>query len=130
MAPAAFTIRRGFDFVAKPSQAWAGVFIRAGSSSGRPRLALMLDARREATDQRLLGAVVATGTFQRLNRRWRTGRARNGDRRFIVNTRVGVLFVLGALLVLGDGSLADFALALLLGLLVGTALPPGRWPAA
>jgi SecD/SecF fusion protein len=37
-----------------------------------------------------------------------------------VNTGIGVLFVLGALLVLGDGSLADFALALLLGLLAGT----------
>ncbi|WP_173128245.1 protein translocase subunit SecD [Kibdelosporangium persicum] len=37
-----------------------------------------------------------------------------------VNTGVGVLFVLGALLVLGDGSLADFALALLLGLVAGT----------
>jgi SecD/SecF fusion protein len=38
-----------------------------------------------------------------------------------VNTGIGVLFVLGALLVLGDGSLADFALALLLGLVAGTA---------
>jgi SecD/SecF fusion protein len=37
-----------------------------------------------------------------------------------VNTGTGVLFVLGALLFLGDGSLADFALALLLGLLFGT----------
>jgi SecD/SecF fusion protein len=37
-----------------------------------------------------------------------------------VNTGIGVLFVLGALLVLGDGSLADFALALLLGLVTGT----------
>ncbi|MBP2325147.1 SecD/SecF fusion protein [Kibdelosporangium banguiense] len=37
-----------------------------------------------------------------------------------VNTGIGVLFVLGALLVLGDGSLADFALALLLGLVAGT----------
>jgi SecD/SecF fusion protein len=37
-----------------------------------------------------------------------------------VNTGIGVLFVLGALLVLGDGSLADFALALLLGLVIGT----------
>lgn len=37
-----------------------------------------------------------------------------------VNTGIGVLFVLGTLLILGDGSLADFALALLLGLLVGT----------
>ncbi|GAB3463815.1 protein translocase subunit SecD [Actinophytocola sediminis] len=37
-----------------------------------------------------------------------------------VNTGIGVLFVLGALLFLGDGSLADFALALLLGLVVGT----------
>ncbi|GAA5114011.1 protein translocase subunit SecD [Haloechinothrix salitolerans] len=37
-----------------------------------------------------------------------------------VNTGIGVLFVLGALLVLGDGSLADFALALLLGLIIGT----------
>jgi SecD/SecF fusion protein len=37
-----------------------------------------------------------------------------------VNTGLGVLFVLGALLVLGDGSLADFALAMLLGLVIGT----------
>ncbi|MET0132013.1 MAG: protein translocase subunit SecD [Kibdelosporangium sp.] len=37
-----------------------------------------------------------------------------------VNTGIGVLFVLGALLVLGDGSLADFAFALLLGLVTGT----------
>nr|CEL20227.1 SecD paralog / SecF paralog [Kibdelosporangium sp. MJ126-NF4]CTQ97452.1 SecD paralog / SecF paralog [Kibdelosporangium sp. MJ126-NF4] len=37
-----------------------------------------------------------------------------------VNTGIGVLFVLGALLILGDGSLADFALALLLGLVAGT----------
>jgi SecD/SecF fusion protein len=37
-----------------------------------------------------------------------------------VNTGIGVLLVLGALLVLGDGSLADFALALLLGLVTGT----------
>jgi SecD/SecF fusion protein len=37
-----------------------------------------------------------------------------------VNTGIGVLFVLGALLVFGDGSLADFALALLLGLVIGT----------
>jgi SecD/SecF fusion protein len=37
-----------------------------------------------------------------------------------VNTGIGVLFVLTALLVLGDGSLADFALAMLLGLLIGT----------
>lgn len=37
-----------------------------------------------------------------------------------VNTGIGVLFVLGALLFLGDGSLADFALALLMGLVAGT----------
>jgi SecD/SecF fusion protein len=37
-----------------------------------------------------------------------------------INTGIGVLFVLGALLFLGDGSLADFALALLLGLVIGT----------
>lgn len=37
-----------------------------------------------------------------------------------VNTGIGVLFVLGALLLLGDGSLADFALAMLLGLVIGT----------
>ncbi|HEV8563059.1 MAG TPA: protein translocase subunit SecD [Actinophytocola sp.] len=37
-----------------------------------------------------------------------------------INTGIGVLFVLTALLVLGDGSLADFALAMLLGLVVGT----------
>jgi SecD/SecF fusion protein len=37
-----------------------------------------------------------------------------------VNTGIGVLFVLGALLFLGDGSLADFALVLLLGLVTGT----------
>jgi SecD/SecF fusion protein len=38
-----------------------------------------------------------------------------------VNTGIGVLFVLAALLVLGDGSLADFATALLVGLVAGTA---------
>ncbi|MFD1152173.1 protein translocase subunit SecD [Saccharothrix hoggarensis] len=37
-----------------------------------------------------------------------------------VNTGIGVLFVLAALLVLGDGSLADFATALLIGLVAGT----------
>jgi SecD/SecF fusion protein len=37
-----------------------------------------------------------------------------------INTGIGVLFVLTALLVLGDGSLADFALAMLLGLVIGT----------
>ena len=37
-----------------------------------------------------------------------------------INTGIGVLFVLGALLFLGDGSLSDFALALLLGLVIGT----------
>ncbi|GAA3887822.1 protein translocase subunit SecD [Saccharothrix violaceirubra] len=37
-----------------------------------------------------------------------------------VNTGIGVLFVLAALLVLGDGSLADFATALLVGLIAGT----------
>ncbi|GAA3459336.1 protein translocase subunit SecD [Saccharothrix longispora] len=38
-----------------------------------------------------------------------------------VNTGIGVLFVLAALLFLGDGSLADFATALLIGLVAGTA---------
>ncbi|SDG20707.1 SecD/SecF fusion protein [Lentzea fradiae] len=38
-----------------------------------------------------------------------------------VNTGIGVLFVLAALLVLGDGSLANFATALLIGLVAGTA---------
>ena len=38
-----------------------------------------------------------------------------------VNTGIGVLFVLAALLVLGDGSLADFATALLVGVVAGTA---------
>jgi len=38
-----------------------------------------------------------------------------------VNTGIGVLFVLSALLVLGDGSLANFATALLIGLVAGTA---------
>ncbi|MEU4802813.1 protein translocase subunit SecD [Actinosynnema sp. NPDC023587] len=37
-----------------------------------------------------------------------------------VNTGIGVLFVLAALLVLGDGSLADFATALLVGVVAGT----------
>jgi SecD/SecF fusion protein len=37
-----------------------------------------------------------------------------------VNTGIGVLFVLSALLVLGDGSLANFATALLIGLIAGT----------
>jgi len=58
-----------------------------------------------------------------------------------INTGIGVLFVLGALLFLGDGSLADFALALLLGLVAGTVstvatagpvaiLLDKRWPGA
>ncbi|WP_414945276.1 protein translocase subunit SecD [Amycolatopsis sp. cmx-11-32] len=58
-----------------------------------------------------------------------------------INTGIGVLFVLGALLFLGDGSLADFALALLLGLVAGTVstvatagpvaiLLDRRWPGA
>ncbi|MCP3804753.1 protein translocase subunit SecD [Allokutzneria sp. A3M-2-11 16] len=58
-----------------------------------------------------------------------------------VNTGIGVLFVLGALLALGGGSLADFALAMLLGLIAGTAstivtaapiavLLDKRWPGA
>ncbi|WP_371503893.1 protein translocase subunit SecD [Allokutzneria sp. NRRL B-24872] len=58
-----------------------------------------------------------------------------------VNTGIGVLFVLGALLALGGGSLADFALAMLLGLVAGTAstivtaapiavLLDKRWPGA
>jgi SecD/SecF fusion protein len=38
-----------------------------------------------------------------------------------VNTGIGVLFVLAALLVLGGGALADFATALLIGLVAGTA---------
>jgi SecD/SecF fusion protein len=38
-----------------------------------------------------------------------------------VNTGMGVLFVLGALLALGGGALADFATALLIGLVAGTA---------
>ncbi|GLZ32135.1 protein translocase subunit SecDF [Lentzea sp. NBRC 105346] len=57
-----------------------------------------------------------------------------------VNTGIGVLFVLAALLVLGDGSLADFATALLVGLVAGTASTvvtaapvvialESRWPA-
>ncbi|QQQ77565.1 protein translocase subunit SecD [Saccharothrix sp. 6-C] len=37
-----------------------------------------------------------------------------------VNTGIGVLFVLAALLVLGDGSLADFSTALLIGVVAGT----------
>ncbi|HEV7980453.1 protein translocase subunit SecD [Amycolatopsis sp.] len=58
-----------------------------------------------------------------------------------VNTGIGVLLVLGALLFLGDGSLADFALALILGLVAGTVstvatagpvaiLLDNRWPGA
>ena len=37
-----------------------------------------------------------------------------------VNTGVGALFILAALLVLGGDTLADFALALLVGIVVGT----------
>jgi len=37
-----------------------------------------------------------------------------------VNTGIGAMFILGALTLLGGESLTDFALALLLGLLVGT----------
>ncbi len=37
-----------------------------------------------------------------------------------INTGISTLFILGALLVLGGDSLGDFALALLLGILVGT----------
>ncbi|PWK82186.1 protein translocase subunit secF /protein translocase subunit secD [Lentzea atacamensis] len=50
-----------------------------------------------------------------------------------VNTGIGVLFVLSALLVLGDGSLANFATALLIGLIAGTlstvvtAAPVAMW---
>ncbi|WP_344884078.1 protein translocase subunit SecD [Allokutzneria multivorans] len=58
-----------------------------------------------------------------------------------VNTGIGVIFVLGALLALGGGSLADFALAMLLGLVAGTlstivtaapiaVLLDKRWPGA
>ena len=37
-----------------------------------------------------------------------------------INTGLGTMFILGALFVLGGDSLTDFALALLIGLLVGT----------
>jgi SecD/SecF fusion protein len=37
-----------------------------------------------------------------------------------INTGISTLFILAALLVLGGDSLADFALALLLGIVVGT----------
>ncbi len=37
-----------------------------------------------------------------------------------INTTVGAMFILGALLLLGGASLSDFALALVVGLLVGT----------
>ncbi len=37
-----------------------------------------------------------------------------------INTGLGAVFVLGALLLLGGDSLADFALALLVGIVVGT----------
>jgi SecD/SecF fusion protein len=37
-----------------------------------------------------------------------------------INTGISTLFILAALLFLGGDSLADFALALLLGILVGT----------
>jgi SecD/SecF fusion protein len=38
-----------------------------------------------------------------------------------VNTGLGAMFILGALTILGGDSLTDFALALLVGLVVGTA---------
>ena len=58
-----------------------------------------------------------------------------------INTGLGSMFILGALTVLGGDSLTDFALALLIGLVVGTAssvftaaplavLLEKRWPAA
>ena len=37
-----------------------------------------------------------------------------------INTGLGAIFILGALLLLGGDSLADFALALLVGIVVGT----------
>jgi SecD/SecF fusion protein len=37
-----------------------------------------------------------------------------------INTGLGTLFILAALLVLGGDSLSDFALALLIGIIVGT----------
>ncbi|RKT52967.1 protein translocase subunit SecD [Saccharothrix australiensis] len=52
------------------------------------------------------GGVVSTAVLQTVPR--------------TVNTGIGVLFVLAALLVLGDGSLADFATALLIGVVAGT----------
>jgi SecD/SecF fusion protein len=58
-----------------------------------------------------------------------------------INTGLGAMFILGALTVLGGDSLEDFALALLIGLVVGTAssvftasplavLLERRWPAS
>jgi SecD/SecF fusion protein len=37
-----------------------------------------------------------------------------------INTGLGAIFILAALLVLGGDTLADFALALLIGIIVGT----------
>ena len=37
-----------------------------------------------------------------------------------INTGISTLFILAALLILGGDSLADFALALLIGILIGT----------
>jgi SecD/SecF fusion protein len=67
---------------------------------------VVFDRVRELRGRRPFANVVGDAVLQTLPR--------------TVNTGIGVLFVLSALLVLGDGSLADFALALLLGLVIGT----------
>ena len=88
---------------------------------------VVFDRVRELRGRRPFAHVVGDAVLQTLPR--------------TVNTGIGVLFVLGALLVLGDGSLADFALALLLGLVIGTfstvvtagpvaILLDRRWPGA
>jgi SecD/SecF fusion protein len=88
---------------------------------------VVFDRVRELRGSRPFARVVGDAVLQTLPR--------------TVNTGTGVLFVLGALLFLGDGSLADFALALLLGLVIGTVstvatagpaaiLLDRRWPGA
>lgn len=69
-------------------------------------------------------------TFDRIREQWSTSRERDFTKVAneavldvmprTVNTGLGAMFILAALLVLGGDSLHDFALALLLGLLIGT----------
>ena len=102
---------------------------------GRVRLARQADRRRvprRAADRhRLLGQRLrgglrpdprAAGAIARRRRRSPRWPTRRSCRPFprTVNTGLGAVFILAALLVLGGDSLTDFALALLIGIVVGT----------